>query len=217
MNEELILLLGDKIRTKRTQKNITLEQLAGKAGVSKGLISQIENNRTVPSLPVLFNIIHSLEEDLKTFFEDMQDSFTNNKVLIIRKGQEKEFAKEPVKGFSYKRILTRSVVSQATDIVLLELKKKASRKQMIQTDAFECKYVLKGNLTIRDVTKPVTLEVTYGGRVKAFGGERAGFKIKGKILRKEYGLKFSGALEGGGLIVSDEIEINVKVEITKQA
>jgi len=79
------------------------------------------------------------------------------------------------------------------------------------------KYVLKGNLTIRDVTKPVTLEVTYGGRVKAFGGERAGFKIKGKILRKEYGLKFNAALEGGGLVVSDEIEINVKVEVTKQA
>jgi polyisoprenoid-binding protein YceI len=79
------------------------------------------------------------------------------------------------------------------------------------------KYVLKGNLTIRDVTKPVTLDVTYGGRVKAFGGERAGFKIKGKILRKEYGLKFSAALDGGGLVVSDEIDINVKVEISKQA
>jgi len=79
------------------------------------------------------------------------------------------------------------------------------------------KYVLKGNLTIRDVTKPVTLDVTYGGRVKAFGGERAGFKITGKILRKEYGLKFNAALEGGGLVVSDEIEINVKVELSKQA
>jgi len=79
------------------------------------------------------------------------------------------------------------------------------------------KYVLKGNLTIRDVTKPVTLDVTYGGRVKAFGGERAGFKVSGKILRKEYGLKFNAALEGGGLVVSDEIEINVKVELTKQA
>jgi polyisoprenoid-binding protein YceI len=79
------------------------------------------------------------------------------------------------------------------------------------------KYVLKGNLTIRDVTKPVTLDVTYGGRVKAFGGERAGFKISGKILRKDYGLKFNAALEGGGLVVSDEIEINVKVELTKQA
>jgi len=147
MNEELILLLGDKIKTKRTQKNITLEQLAGKAGVSKGLISQIENNRTVPSLPVLFNIIHSLDEDLKTFFEDMHDSINKSgHVLIIRKGQEKIFEKEPVKGFSYKRVLIRSVASQAVDVVLLELKKKAVRKQMISTDAFECKYILKGKV-----------------------------------------------------------------------
>jgi transcriptional regulator with XRE-family HTH domain len=146
MNEELILLLGDKIRTKRTEKKITLEQLAGKAGVSKGLISQIENNRTVPSLPVLFNIIHSLGEDLRTFFEDMHDTFSNGHIMIVRKGQEKMFGKEPVKGFSYKRILTRSVVSQATDIVLLELKKNAARKQMIETDAYECKYILKGKV-----------------------------------------------------------------------
>jgi len=146
MNEELILLLGDKIKTKRTQKNITLEQLAGKAGVSKGLISQIENNRTVPSLPVLFNIIHSLDEDLKTFFEDMHDSINKGNVLIIRKGQEKLFEKEPVKGFSYKRILTRSIATQAADVVLLELKKNAGRKQMITTDAFECKYILKGKV-----------------------------------------------------------------------
>ena len=146
MNEELILLLGDKIKTKRTQKNITLEQLANKAGVSKGLISQIENNRTVPSLPVLFNIIHSLDEDLKTFFEDMHDAINKGSVFIVRKGQEKLFEKEPVKGFSYKRILTRSVASQAADVVLLELKKNAVRKQMISTDAYECKYILKGKV-----------------------------------------------------------------------
>ena len=146
MHEELLLLIGDKIKTRRTQKNITLEQLAGKAGVSKGLISQIENNRTVPSLPVLFNIIHSLEEDLRTFFEDMHDSINGNHVLIVRKGEEKGFSKEPVKGFSYKRILTRSISSQATDVVLLELKKNASRKQFIRTDAYECKYILKGDV-----------------------------------------------------------------------
>jgi transcriptional regulator with XRE-family HTH domain len=146
MNEELILLLGDKIKKKRTQKNITLGQLAGKAGVSKGLISQIENNRTVPSLPVLFNIIHSLGEDLRTFFEDMHETFGNGHILIVRKGQEKIFGKEPVKGFSYKRILTKSIASQTTDIVLLELKKNAVRRQMIQTDAFECKYMLKGRV-----------------------------------------------------------------------
>jgi len=146
MNEELLLLLGDKIKVKRTQKNITLEQLAQKAGVSKGLISQIENNRTVPSLPVLFNIIHSLEENLRSFFEDMQDSFSNNHILLVRKGQGKLFSKEPVRGFSYKRILTHSIASQATDIVLLALKKKANRRKMIRTDAFECKYMLKGSV-----------------------------------------------------------------------
>lgn len=146
MNEELLLLIGDKIKTKRTLKNITLEQLAQRAGVSKGLISQIENNRTVPSLPVLFKIIHSLEENLPGFFEDMRNGVSKNHVFIVRKGEEKHFNKEPVKGFSYKRILTRSIASQATDVVLLELKRKAGRRQMIRTDAFECKYVLKGSI-----------------------------------------------------------------------
>jgi transcriptional regulator with XRE-family HTH domain len=157
MHEELLLLIGDKIKAKRTQKNITLEQLALKAGVSKGLISQIENNRTVPSLPVLFNIIHSLEEDLRTFFQDMQDASDRNYVLIVRKGQEKMFTKEAVKGFFYKRILTRSVKSEATDVVLLELKKGASRKQMIRTDAYECKYVLRGDVEYQVENETFTL------------------------------------------------------------
>lgn len=146
MNEDLILLIGEKIKAKRTQKKITLEELANRAGVTKGLISQIENNRTVPSLPVLFNIIHSLDEDLKSFFEAMHDHFTNGHVLIVRSGQEKPFAKEPVKGFTYKRILTKSLVTQAVDFALLELKKGATRKQMITTDAFECKHILKGSI-----------------------------------------------------------------------
>src|SRR5215467_11153424 len=146
MHEELILLLGDKIKSKRSQKNITLEELASRAGVSKGLISQIENNRTVPSLPVLFSIIHSLDDDLKTFFQDMHDHINNTKVLVIRRGEEKEFKKEPIKGFLYKRILTRTISSEAIDFVLLELKKGAARKQLKQTDAYECKYILKGKV-----------------------------------------------------------------------
>jgi len=146
MQEDLILLIGEQIKSKRTQKNITLEELANRAGVTKGLISQVENNRTVPSLPVLFSLIHSLGEDLKSFFEGMHEHFMNGHVLIVRKGEEKPFEKEPVKGFSYKRILTKSVAAQAIDIALLELKKGAARKQMIQTDAFECKHILKGSV-----------------------------------------------------------------------
>jgi transcriptional regulator with XRE-family HTH domain len=174
MHEELILLVGDKIRKKRTVKNITIEQLANRAGVSKGLISQIENNRTVPSLPVLFNIIHSLEEDLRTFFEDMHDGFTNSRVLIIRKGQEKLFTKEPVKGFLYKRILTRSIHSQAVDVVLLQLKKKAARKQLITTDAYECKYILKGEIEYQVENEVFNL---HEGDTLFFDG-RAGHRLR---------------------------------------
>jgi len=146
MHEDLLLLIGQNIRMKRTEKKITLEELANRAGVTKGLISQIENNRTVPSLPVLFNLIHGLDEDIKNFFDSMHEHFSNGRVLIVRKGEEKPFEKEPVKGFSYSRILGKSLMTQAIDLVLLELKKGAGRKQMIRTDAFECKHILKGKI-----------------------------------------------------------------------
>ena len=158
MQQDLILLVGNKIKEKRTKKNITTEELAKKAGVSKGLISQIENNRTVPSLPVLFNLIHSLDEDLKTFFEDMHDHSTNAHVFIVRKGEEKLFDKEPVKGFSYRRIVTKSLFTQAVDFVLLDLKKGAARKMMIRTDAFECKYILKGTIEYQIENETFILE-----------------------------------------------------------
>jgi transcriptional regulator with XRE-family HTH domain len=146
MSEELLLLVGEKIKAKRVQKNITLEQLAGKAKVSKGLISQIENNRTLPSLPVLFSLIHSLDESVKDFFEEFHEDHANGKLIIVRKGRGVKFQKEPVKGFQYTRILTRSVISQTADIVMLELEPGAARKKFIQTDAFECKYVIRGKI-----------------------------------------------------------------------
>ena len=79
------------------------------------------------------------------------------------------------------------------------------------------KYQLKGNLTMRDVTKPVTFDLTYGGKVKAYGGEKAGFKFTGKVNRQEFGLKFNKALEGGGLVVGDEVEFTCKIELNKAA
>jgi polyisoprenoid-binding protein YceI len=79
------------------------------------------------------------------------------------------------------------------------------------------KYVLKGNLTMRDVTKAVSFDITYGGKIKAFGGEKSGFKFTGKVNRQDYGLKFNKALEGGGLVVGDEVEFTCKIELNKAA
>ena len=79
-------------------------------------------------------------------------------------------------------------------------------------------YRLTGNLTIRDITKPVELKVEYNGSTKdPWGQERMGFEISGKINRKEYGLKWSAVTEAGGLVVSDDVRLALNVEMVKQA
>jgi polyisoprenoid-binding protein YceI len=79
------------------------------------------------------------------------------------------------------------------------------------------KYVLKGDLTIRDVTKPATFDVAYGGNIKAFGGERAGFIVTGTIKRFDYGLKWDKKIEDGSFVVGDDVKIICKVELQKKA
>lgn len=79
-------------------------------------------------------------------------------------------------------------------------------------------YVLTGNLTIRDITKPVTLDATYGGTMTDFYGQtKAGFEINGKINRKEYGLMWSAVTEAGGIVVSDDVKLHIQVQMVKQA
>ncbi len=77
------------------------------------------------------------------------------------------------------------------------------------------KYKLAGNLTIRDVTRPVVFDVTYGGSVINQGKTKAGFKAKTTINRFDYGLKWDKATEAGGLVVSKEVELLLNLEMNK--
>jgi polyisoprenoid-binding protein YceI len=81
------------------------------------------------------------------------------------------------------------------------------------------KYTLTGDLTIRDVTKPVSFDVTYLGTVASekFKFTKAGFKLRGSINRYDYGLKYNAALETGGLVVGEIVEFTCKVELNKQS
>jgi polyisoprenoid-binding protein YceI len=83
------------------------------------------------------------------------------------------------------------------------------------TPAGENKYKLAGDLTIREVTKPVEFDVTYGGSVAAMGTTKLGFKAQTTINRFDYNLKWDKATEGGGLVVSKEVNILVNVELNK--
>ena len=77
-------------------------------------------------------------------------------------------------------------------------------------------FKLTGDLTIRDVTKPITLDVEFEGETKdPWGGERVGFSATGKIDRRDFGLTWNQALETGGVVVGNEIKINLEVEAVK--
>lgn len=81
----------------------------------------------------------------------------------------------------------------------------------------EDEYELKGLLTIKDISKEVSLEVEFGGINKdPWGNEKAGFSFKGKISRKNWGLNWNAALETGGVLVSDEVKISGEVQFVKQ-
>lgn len=76
---------------------------------------------------------------------------------------------------------------------------------------------LFGDLTIGDVTKEIVLDVEYAGMAKSpWGTTSAGFSATGKLNRKEFGLNWNAALETGGVLVGDEVEIAIEVEIVKQ-
>lgn len=79
------------------------------------------------------------------------------------------------------------------------------------------KYQLVGKFTMRDVTKDVTFDVKYNGTIKdPWGNIKSGFKITGTVNRKEYGLKWGALTEAGGAVVSDEVDIQVNVELQKK-
>lgn len=95
-----------------------------------------------------------------------------------------------------------------------QIKFTASKYEPVDNDG---SYEVYGDLTIRDVTKSVKMDVEFGGVIKdPWGNTRAGFSVNGKINRKEFGLKWHAATEAGHLVVSDELSIHCNFELVKQ-
>lgn len=78
------------------------------------------------------------------------------------------------------------------------------------------KFKVTGDMTMRGVTKTLTLDVDYNGTIKdPYGKTRAGFKISGKLDRFDYGLSWSKAIETGGLVVGKDVELDLEAEVVK--
>ncbi|HKG05156.1 MAG TPA: YceI family protein [Pedobacter sp.] len=79
-------------------------------------------------------------------------------------------------------------------------------------------FVIKGDLTVKDVTKPVKLTAEFGGiATDPWGNTKAGFTLSGKINRTDFGLTWNAALETGGVMVSEEVKIAGELQFVKQA
>lgn len=78
------------------------------------------------------------------------------------------------------------------------------------------RFTLTGDLTIRGVTRPVSLDVTFEGEGQdPWGGRRMGFSASGKIDRREFGLVWNQALETGGLLVSNDIKLQIEAQFIR--
>jgi transcriptional regulator with XRE-family HTH domain len=156
MVNNIILQISNRVKERRKGNRITLDTLAREVGVTKGLLSQIENNRTVPSLSVLLSIIKALHVDLNEFFDKLDGKDENSPVVIKAKSHQ-QIEKEYSKGSYYHRIMSFKLDGKLVDVVLYR-QEKTARRGFVSTQAFEFDYVLKGKIqyTIRE--KKYTLQ-----------------------------------------------------------
>lgn len=83
--------------------------------------------------------------------------------------------------------------------------------------AGDAEYKVVGDLTIRDVTREITLDVEQTGSGKdPWGNQRLGFSAKAAIQRSDWGLKWNQALEAGGVLVSEKVDIHVEVQLVEK-
>ena len=79
------------------------------------------------------------------------------------------------------------------------------------------RYTVTGDLTIKDITKPVTLDVSVDGKVNdPWGNERVGLTVKGRINRKDWGLNWNMAIEAGGVMVSENIDLDIEAAAVRK-
>lgn len=79
------------------------------------------------------------------------------------------------------------------------------------------KYTMTGELTIRDVTRPIELTVTHGGTVTdPYGNTKAGYEISGALNRKDYNLRWNAVTEAGSVVVADQVKLDLNVQVAQE-
>ncbi|MEL6192123.1 MAG: XRE family transcriptional regulator [Bacteroidota bacterium] len=147
IRDDRLSRIGKKIKEIRKSRQMSLQEVASKSSVTAGLLSKIENFRTIPSLPVLLGIAKALDVDLS----ELVSSVMNNDeapYILVRKGQGEVEEREDSKGLKYQSILSYSISNLSElniKVNLVSLDIGADRKPLA-TDALELIHVISGSV-----------------------------------------------------------------------
>lgn len=167
MEGQLIVRLGRKIRETRVRQQMKLHEVAEAAGISKGLLSRIENGRTIPSLSVLILIIQALRVSMPSFFEGIDAA---EEALWVHKPASAYTASqaEDSVGSFHEHILSQNLSNVAMQAAILTLEPKAEGKP-VTTDGYEFRYMLRGEVQYRLGADTVLLQegdtLLYNGKI----------------------------------------------------
>lgn len=137
--------VGGRIRDERSRRGLTIEALAKAAGVSKGLLSKIENFRAVPSLPVLASLARALDLDLATLVADVQVK-PRLPYLLVRHGEAKAVRREAAQGMRYLALPAAECGGVQVQSFTLQLDP-GSRREPCTTDGDELLFALRGTVS----------------------------------------------------------------------
>ncbi len=168
MNQYDISFVGPHAKQIRIAKNIKLTDVAANAGISKGLLSRIENGRVSPSLPVLFSLISALNETPATFFADMLPASDKPFYILKREEEYQPVIKEDSTGFHYYSILSHTFSDISFNATLLKLDPQA-RREPVTTEGMEFIYLIHGEIVYNIANEAFTMHegdsLFFDGRI----------------------------------------------------
>ena len=164
--KEIVARIAGKIRAVRLKQGFTIQQLADRADVSKGLLSKIENSRTIPSLPVFVQILRSLDISFIDFFADMGLG-DQKKYILIRKGEAAATNIESTVGGDPN--LVSIMPSSTIEMSLVTLRPLEGRHPQILL-GYQFAHLISGMLEYRTGNEVITLRngdsIYFDGRIK---------------------------------------------------
>jgi polyisoprenoid-binding protein YceI len=161
---------------------------------------------------ILFGVRHMVIHSVTGHFDKFNiyvvskgEDFTSAKVLFVGKADSIT---------SHNDVLARNLKSK--NFFDAEHHPEISFESSNITKTDDRNFKLNGNLSIRGITKPVTLDLQSEGPVRGSDGIHITFTAKGKINRKDFGIEWGTVMESGGLVLSDDVYINCETELVKE-